>query len=66
MTNKQYITVSETIRLKKKMLTLGLTQTQLAIELGISVQRVNDALYGRYWGKRYIGLIKKRLYPPMS
>ena len=45
------------------MLTLGLTQTQLAIELGISVQRVNDALFGRRWGTKYISLIKKRLYP---
>jgi len=44
----------QTIRLKKKLLDLGLTQTDLALELGIPIQRVNDAIYGRPWGNNHL------------
>jgi len=43
---------------KKKLLDLGLSQTDLAFALSIPVQRVNDAICGRRWGNKYVPIIK--------
>ena len=51
------------IKIRKRMIDLGLTQTQMARLIGIPRNRINDALKGRREGTRYQQAILDFLYP---
>jgi transcriptional regulator with XRE-family HTH domain len=50
-------------KVRKRMIDIGVTQTQMANITGIPRNRVNDALRGRREGRRYVQQILDFLYP---
>jgi transcriptional regulator with XRE-family HTH domain len=50
-------------KIKKRLIDLGLTQTELSQQINIPRNRINDAIKGRREGRRYTQQILDFLYP---
>jgi transcriptional regulator with XRE-family HTH domain len=53
-------------KIKKRLIDLGLSQTELSQQINIPRNRINDAIKGRREGRRYTQQILDFLYPRIN